>query len=260
MPYFDRDRLETEILKTVVELYESDDNKLHEVKYVADELEISALKARKLLITAGERAGDVNLYYRSDLSEAIQHLYVNGKSVAEIEAETGLSHASVVGYLPYTKTVYTMRQISVDAERIKRFRERQHALSALDQEIATGGVQKESDDWKSKLWKCIVLYQNFKFKTAGRGKEHKGAVEFQYSLKISSRTGETTDELIISTRPDGKNITRSSVELALMNAVAVQEEYGFVKGPKACGQIFGISYLYAIFLHWGLISASQSEP
>lgn len=59
---------------------------------------------------------------------------------------------------------------------------------------------------------------------------------------------------IISTRPEGKTITRSSVELAFKNALSVQRRDGCVKGPKACGQIFGISYLYAIFLRWGIIT------
>ena len=227
-------------------------------------------------------------------------MYKEGKDIKEIEQETKLSHASVVGYLPYTKTVYTMKQISVDAERIKRFRERQHAIAALSEAIASSSsltsssplasspslasdgklektektekarntektgnaelsVDSGADSWKAKLWTAITLYQNFKFRTAGRGKDHKGAVEFTYSLKISSRTGETTDELIISTRPDGKSITRSSVELALTKAVEVQAECGYVKGPKACGQIFGISYLYAIFLHWGIITSTPTD-
>ena len=287
--YFDRDKLEAEILKTVVEVYKSPVNTSKSINFVAETLEFSALKARKLLITAGEREGDPTLYYSTGWSETVQRLYKEGKDIKEIEQETKLSHASVVGYLPYTKTVYTMKQISVDAERIKRFRERQHAIAALSEAIAsyslasspsptsdgrlektvkakntekTGNAElsvtdKVGEAWKAKLWTAITLYQNFKFKTAGRGKDHKGAVEFTYSLKISSRTGETTDELIISTRPDGKSITRSSVELAMTRAVEVQSECGCVKGPKACGQIFGISYLYAIFLRWGITKCDQ---
>ena len=278
--YFDRDKLEAEILKTVVEVYKSPKNTSKSINFVAETLEFSALKARKLLITAGEREGDLTLYYSTSWSEIVQRLYKEGKDIKEIERETKLSHASVVGYLPYTKTVYTMKQISVDAERIKRFRERQHAIATLSEAIASSSLGSDGrngeaekarnagaegvadgarDSWKAKLWTAITLYQNFKFRTAGRGKNHKGAVEFTYSLKISSRTGETTDELIISTRPDGKSITRSSVELALTKAVEVQAECGCVKGPKACGQIFGISYLYAIFLHWGIITSTLTD-
>ena len=31
-------------------------------------------------------------------------------------------------------------------------------------------------------------------------------------------------------------------------------ERGYVKGPKKLGQIFGGSYLYAMFIKWGVIS------
>ena len=79
-----------------------------------------------------------------------------------------------------------------------------------------------------------------------------------YQLKVSSRTGEATDELIISTREAGKTVTRSSVELALERFLEVQKECGYVKGPKAAGQIFGGSYLYSVFLAWGVIKCSPS--
>ena len=118
---------------------------------------------------------------------------------------------------------------------------------------------KDGQEWRGSdgaLWSCIAAWAGQRFTTSGRGKEHRGAVEFTYEIKISSRTGEKTDELIISTRPDGKTITRSSVELALERYLAVQEECGYVKGPKAAGQIFGASYLYAVFLKWGIITDS----
>ena len=54
-PTFDPEKLEEEVLKSVVELFNAPDNPNHDVAYIADELQISDLKARKLLITAGER-------------------------------------------------------------------------------------------------------------------------------------------------------------------------------------------------------------
>ena len=233
-PDFDRDKLEAEIFKTVVEVFNSKDNVKKEVSYVAEMLEISALKARKLLITAGERAGDPGTYYTTPISDEVQKLYDSGVSIDNIADKLELSHASVIGYLPYTKTVYSMKQLSVDAERIKRFRERQKAVGMLLECVAntdswvagaeTGidGIGTEYKACADALWRCVILYQNFKFRTAGRGQFHSGAVDFTYSLKVSSRTGEATDELIISTRPEGKTITRSSVELAFKNALSVQ--------------------------------------
>ena len=78
-------------------------------------------------------------------------------------------------------------------------------------------------------------------------------------MRVSNRTGLETDELIISTREKGKSITRSSVELALSRYLAVQEEKGYVKGPKSAGQIFGGSYLYSVFLAWQIIRDKPEE-
>ena len=185
--------------------------------------------------------------------------------------------ALVTMYLPYERTVYDLEDRSGNAKRIRRWRERKDntvynepiinalkgdgnesiqsaAIGLLISSINSGG------DWKGSygaLWKCIVSYAGYPFATSGRGKEHRGAVEFTYEIKISSRTGEKTDEMIISSRPDGKTITRSSVELALERYLAVQEECGYVKGPKAAGQIFGASYLYAVFIAWGVIRSTS---
>ena len=86
---------------------------------------------------------------------------------------------------------------------------------------------------------------------------HSGSTAFTYVLKVSSRTGEETGELIISTRKQTKTITRSSVELAFERCIKVQNECGYVKGPKSAGQIFGGSYLYAMFIAWGVITDGE---
>lgn len=126
---------------------------------------------------------------------------------------------------------------------------RTDAINTLKNAIKAG-------EWKEPLWNCIKLHQGVEFHTAGRGKMHSGSTAFKYVLKRSSRTGEETSELIISTREAGKTITRSSVELALSRFLSIQQDAGFVKGPKAAGQIFGGSYLYAVFVAWGVISSS----
>ena len=107
------------------------------------------------------------------------------------------------------------------------------------------------------LWQTVTAFAGHTFKTSGRGAKHSGAVEFTYSLKVSNRTGLPTDELIISTRENVKTITRSTVELVLKKYLEVQERDGYVKGPKSAGQIFGASYLYSMFLEWGLIKKME---
>ena len=145
---------------------------------------------------------------------------------------------------------YISSYSSVDNESPES-RERAAAVEALKTAIKDG-------EWQESLWSCIKLHQGVDFKTAGRGKAHTGSTAFTYRLKRSSRTGELTDELIISTRERGKSITRSSVELALSRYLAVQEAEGMVRGPKSAGQVFGASYLYSVFVRWGVIKSAPS--
>ena len=70
-------------MKTVIELFNSKDNPNHDISFIADELQISDLKARKLLITAGER--DKHIYYSSPLADQIQTLRAEGRSLKETE-------------------------------------------------------------------------------------------------------------------------------------------------------------------------------
>ena len=112
------------------------------------------------------------------------------------------------------------------------------------------------DDYSDTLWRCVVAYEGYLFRTSGRGRTHSGAVDFYYKRHISKRSGEPTDELVISTRPDSKTITRSSVELGLSQCLLEQKREGYVRGPKRMS-VFGASYLYAMFTEWGLISPEK---
>ncbi len=108
-------------------------------------------------------------------------------------------------------------------------------------------------EFGDRLWECVVAWEGHTFRTSGRGRMHTGAVDFSYRIKISSRTGEPTEELIISTRPDSKTITRSSIEMGLLQCLDEQESAGYVRGPKRMS-VRGASYLYAMFLEWGIIT------
>ena len=110
-------------------------------------------------------------------------------------------------------------------------------------------------EWRAALWDALVISQGEKFTTAGRGNKRAG-VDFTYEIKISNKTGMPTDELVISRKEQSKTITRSTVNMAFENAVAVQKEEGCVKGPKRLN-VFGASYLYAIFVSWGIITKDE---
>lgn len=94
-----------------------------ELKLTAKEFGMSALKIKKLLITAGA--------YSNEISDEVNDLYAAGKTVAEIQKLTGLGKSSVNGYLPYTKAVYKPEELSLNAERINMFRSRQQAVRRL---------------------------------------------------------------------------------------------------------------------------------
>ncbi len=241
-PELNIDALQGNLISMAVSEY----NRSNNVREVAKIIGISPMKVRKLLITAGA--------YKTELSEEVAFLYAEGKSINDIAKLLNMSFASVSSYLPYNHAAYKLPDRSVTADSAARARSRKKAKDALKADIQSGNDWSGSD---GSLWKLITLYQGVRFRTSGRGKEHVGNVAFTYEIKKSSRTGKFTDELIFSPREQAKTITRSSVELALKEALAVQERHGYVKGPKAIGQIFGISYLYAMFVSWGLITDSK---
>ena len=83
---------------------------------VANALQITPIKVRKMLITAG--------YYSTAMSRKVQALQDEGYSVREIMEETGLKKASVNGYLPYTKGAYKLESPTLYAEQGRLFRSR----------------------------------------------------------------------------------------------------------------------------------------
>lgn len=77
---------------------------------------ISVLKVRKLLVSAG--------VLKNEKTIQIHRLKAEGKSVSEIVKITGLSRASINSYLPYSKIIYKMEEVSPNAIRMKRHREK----------------------------------------------------------------------------------------------------------------------------------------
>ena len=77
------------------------------------------------------------------------------------------------------------------------------------------------------LWDCIVAFEGYPFQTIS-------GLPFSYQLK-TGRNGELTKELWIDRRENSKSLA------------------------KALGDIRGISYIYGIFLKFGLIEAAQKD-
>lgn len=87
-----------------------------QITKLAKKYGISVLKARKLLVSAGELINEKTLL--------IQRLKSEGKSIADIVALTGYSMATVNSYLPYSKIIYKMEEVSSNAIRMKRHRDK----------------------------------------------------------------------------------------------------------------------------------------
>ena len=201
-------------LQELSDAYEEADS----LRSLADELNISLLKLRKLLITA-----DV---FTSDICTEINNLHQSGKKIPEIMKLTGLSRASVHSYLPYTKGLYNAAEISLNAERCRTYKIRQEQVRLLKE------IPSEEN-----LWQAVIAFQDYPFKTAT-------GLPFQYNR-----------ELLINRREKSKSLAWSSVVLAFENSKRISEE---VKKPKALGDIRGVSYIYPILWRFGLIRVPEA--
>ena len=193
---------------------------------VAEHFEITILKARKMLITAR--------VYSTGLSRRVQGLFESGKSCEEIIKITGLSRASVQSYLSYSKVVYNMPVLSVDADRKKLQRAREKSCKEFIDKLLT----IDANEAEIALWELIEAHEGCIFCTAKN-------LRFRYKVKGG--------ELFIDRKKD--SITRSSVNKAFHAALELN---GNVSGPKKLGTI-GASYLYPIFVRFGIIKNSEKK-
>ena len=111
------------------------------------------------------------------------------------------------------------------------------------------------------LWDAVLAYQNYRFHTLS-------GLEFSYTVK-RKKNGEYSGELLVSRKETSKTLTRSSVLLAFhkvldqIEIVKDGDQSKFIppkyRGPKAIGQIFGISYIFSLFLEFGLIRKTERQ-
>ena len=122
-------------------------------------------------------------------------------------------------------------------------------------EILHQGIAERTENLDELLWKTLLVYQGSVFYTSS-------GLPFSYTVK-RKKNGEYSGELLVSRKESSKTLTKSSVFLAfhkVLEAIETQETgevseliFPEYKGPKAIGQIFGISYIYSIFWKLGLI-------
>ena len=243
-----------ELLQKAVELYavpyddrDGRDIDLPSLNYVAAEMGTTILRVRKFLITAE--------YFTTILSRTVQDMIARGMTVEEVMAATGLGKASVYSYIPYKGLAFNLDQTTVNADRHKLFRARLKAIDELQEHM---GLPNEMEF----LWKCVITFEGYPFRTSGRGRMP--GVKFTYSISRTPNQGGRHydgytvegygNELKFSTKE--KTVTRATVELAYKKALEVQIAEGCVSGPKKIGSVFGASYLYPMLVRFGVIRAS----
>lgn len=234
-----------ELLNAVADAYGTYDDRESDshdpsLNSLAEEFDLNVLKVRKLLITAG--------VYSTSTSR--RNCRACGMSTDEISEEMELSRASVNSYLPYGGFAYKLPETSVEADRSKIYRMRRLAVSKLKREICES--RKNGADNRivenELLWNCVLRFEGYRFKTA------KG-LPFTYEVK-KTKVGSKSGEVIFSRK--SKGVTRATVNLAYDRVTEERlkqdKNVPVMKTPKKL-DVFGASYLYAIFLRFGLISA-----
>ena len=226
-PNYNPDQVMQEFMAAVADAFGSyddrEDTTFPGLNAVATEFGITALKARKLLITAG--------VYSTEMSRRVAKLRAEGYDLNQMMEATGLGRASVHSYLPYTKIPYKMAELSANAERIRLYRERKQKCEEFSANLATlaGQPTKEQED---NLWSMLLYLQGCVFPTA------KG-LKFTYKIKGG--------EMFVNRK--SKSITQATVFMAYHKAMELGDA---VAGPKKLGT-FGASYLYPIFVRLGVI-------
>ncbi len=212
----------------------------------------SNVRIRRILITKG-------LYSTAAIQNVIK-LRKQGRSIEEIGKVLGLRPSSVKANLPYEKGLYNINEKTDLGKRVDKSRKRSRAVKKLKNKLACNDCKTIDELVYEKcideLWNCIVLFQNYTFRTSGRNGS--GAVKFEYVIKESHRTGKLTDELVFNRKENSKTITKSTIKMAFINALKEQNSEGYVKGPKKL-KVFGASYLYSMFLRFGIITSEVKE-
>ncbi len=213
---------------------------------LAEEFGISRIKVRKILITTGD------LTYPE--TRQIQELLASDKKMEEICEILKMAPSTVNSLLPHSKGVYGL-DVSAAADRTELYRARKAAVEELKDAVEIGA-------WSLELWKAVCLFAGYPFSTAGRG--GKGGIRFRYTVSTPGGSGghhyegESINgygnEMWITTAGGDKkkSISRSTVDVAFTRAL---ELGGVVNGPRTLNVPGAHSYLYPIFVRFGVIRA-----
>ena len=121
------------------------------------------------------------------------------------------------------------------------------------------------------LWKAIIAFEHYPFQLLGCGEDHSMAIKFTYETSTTSSAGGRHYSgisvkgygnemwIVIDGEKREKSISRFIVELELKNALEEQKKSGFVSNPRKLETPGCRSYLYSIFLRFGVITSADAS-
>ena len=186
------------------------------ISYVAQKMNTSRMRVRKLLITAD--------FFSSEMSRKIIEMHEKGADIHEISKKTGLGRSAVHSYLPFQRVVYKMDDPSLNAKQCKQFQNRKRACEKLKSHLT-------DCDCCEYLWGAIIAFEQYNFiKECG--------TKFQYSVDC--------DQVCFG----AFTLCRKEIEAAFRKVREVQLESGCVcdSDKLSCK---GSEELYTIFLRIG---------
>ena len=86
------------------------------INETAEKFGVTPAKIRKILVTGG--------YYNTEMYRQVMALREQGMDAEEIAKKLGKKKGTVQSYLPYEKVIYMLEERSVNAERVRRFKEK----------------------------------------------------------------------------------------------------------------------------------------
>lgn len=250
-PGYNRGREVQELIQAAADLFEVpyDDREPRDqnaptLLAVAEEMQTTTLRVRKLLITAN--------MYSTETARNVQEMTRRGMTIGEIMKQTALGHASVSSYLPYKKGAYDLDNPTLYSEQGKRYRARKKAVKELAENLE---AKKRSEYF----WKCVIAFEGYVFQTVGRGKRE--GMRFRYEVSREHGTGgrQYAGKRVpgygneILTDGKAKSISRSTAELALKNALEARKRGEVISGPRKLGVPGAGSYLYAMLKRFEIL-------
>lgn len=243
-PDYDAKKILQEMLDAVSEAYlDKNSDGYLSITATGREFDITLLKARKLLITSGA--------FSSETSNQVNRLFKSGKSISEIQQIMKLSRASVYSYLPYSRVIYNAREVSVNADRIKRYRARQSAVDRLLKVMKAGENQKQPEQ---ALWEALQQFEFYPFQTLTRE-------AFTYRIKDCELIVTTGKKSIPQQYVEEKSITRGYVDIVFEKVLERKGHVAGIEDLEAGNRELDskhqgtheIEYLFPIFQRLGMI-------